>query len=248
MMMNDLHIIQFKSILQAKDKKGHAITMRARYANCFIITLKGKIRFSFDGFSIITSDKQGIFIPKGIAYKNECLEDAESIVVNFETAQKDLRPCPLQPLDANSALRFYHNMNGFVSENGTDTQYYLLSELYLMAYQLFRSDIQKDHKDLIAEKAISFIHNALARPTLQINDIAKHCNISSVYLRKILKDKYHKTPFEILTDARMKRADILLLEGRQVKEVAMSVGYSDVYQFSRAFKRYHGFPPSAKIK
>ena len=245
--MNDLHIVQFKSVLQAKDKKGHTIIMRARYANCFIITSKGKIRFSFDGFSIITSDKQGIFIPKGIAYKNECLEDAESIVVNFETAQKDLHPCPLQPLDTNSALRFYHNMNGFVSESGTNAQYYLLSELYLMAYQLFRPDIQKDHKDFISDKANAFIHNALAKPMLQINDVAKHCNISSVYLRKILKDKYHKTPFEILTDARMKKAAILLLEGRQVKEVAISVGYSDVYQFSRAFKRYYGYSPSAKI-
>ena len=29
-----------------------------------------------------------------------------------------------------------------------------------------------------------------------------------------------------------------------VKEIAAAVGYSDIYQFSRAYKRHFGFPPS----
>lgn len=244
----NLIITKFENILYSSDKKGHVITMQSRYASCFIITLKGKIHFSFNGFCITTDSKQAIFIPKGCAYKNECLEDAESIVVNFEASQAPFAPCPLQPLDATTALRFYNNINRCVLESGTASQFYLLSELYLMAHQLFRQNTQKSNKDITAEKAIFFINNEFTNSALQIEQVAKHCNVSAVYLRKITKEKFNKTPFEILTDARMKKAMILLLEGHQIKEIAILVGYSDIYQFSRAFKRYYGFSPSAKME
>ena len=149
-----LIITKFENILYSSDKKGHVITMQSRYASCFIITLKGKIHFSFNGFCITTDSKQAIFIPKGCAYKNECLEDAESIVVNFEASQAPFAPCPLQPLDATTALRFYNNINRCVLESGTASQFYLLSELYLMAHQLFRQNTQKSNKDITAENAI----------------------------------------------------------------------------------------------
>ena len=82
------------------------------------------------------------------------------------------------------------------------------------------------------------------RADLQIEEVAAFCNVSSAYLRKIVKEVYQKTPFHLLTDLRMKKACELLLEKRPIKEIASSVGYSDIYQFSRAYKRYFGYPPS----
>ena len=241
-----LNITRLKSVLYAEDKKGRVINIRSRHAACFILTLKGEIRFCFDGFSVVTNGERGVFIPEGTAYRNECLADAESIVVNFETLQKDLSPMPLRAPDAATAMRFYHNVNGFASESGAASRYYLLSEVYLLAHRLFRRETPQSHKDALAEKANAYLNNFFATPGLRVGDVATHCNVSCVYLNKIFREKYQKTPFEALTDARMKRAAVMLCEGRQVKEVALSVGYSDVFQFSRAFKRYYGFPPSAK--
>ena len=42
----------------------------------------------------------------------------------------------------------------------------------------------------------------------------------------------------------MKKAYEMILERMPVKKIALSVGYTDVYQFSRAFKRYFGYAPS----
>ena len=55
-----------------------------------------------------------------------------------------------------------------------------------------------------------------------------------------------KTPFRLLMDLRMKKAYEMLLEKRPIKEIASSVGYSDIYQFSRAYKRYFGYAPTEK--
>ena len=53
------------------------------------------------------------------------------------------------------------------------------------------------------------------------------------------------TPFHYLTKIRMEQAVTYLQEFRRVGEVSASVGYGDVYQFSRAFKKYYGCSPKA---
>ena len=52
------------------------------------------------------------------------------------------------------------------------------------------------------------------------------------------------TPFQYITHIRMNQAKILLAEGYPVGVVSSMVGYSDVYQFSRAFKRFYKYSPS----
>ena len=82
------------------------------------------------------------------------------------------------------------------------------------------------------------------RADLQIDEVAAFCNVSAVYLRKVIKELHGKTPFQLLTELRMKKACEMLQEQRPIKEIALSVGYSDIYQFSRAFKRRFGHSPT----
>ena len=61
---------------------------------------------------------------------------------------------------------------------------------------------------------------------------------------KLFAKELNTSPFRHLTKLRMEKASLLIFEKRPLKEVAESVGYSDVFQFSRAYKRYFGYPPS----
>ena len=79
---------------------------------------------------------------------------------------------------------------------------------------------------------------------LTAGKVAAHCFISEIYLRKLFNKKYGTTPFKMLTDIRMKKAYLLTKEKRPIKEIAASVGYGAVCQFSRAYKKYYGKPPS----
>ncbi len=239
-----LRIEQFESILYARDMKGRISTFPHRYASCFIITLQGKIKFTFDNGYIITDSKHGIFIPEGAKYVNECLESAESIVFNFHA----LEPIPsqqvLKPMDKVLVMRFYDSMNQISSAQYENKHYYMLSQLYLLAQELFQTDAPRSQKEMLAEKGYSYLRKEASRSSLQIPQAAEHCHISTVYLRKIFNQIYGKSPFDVLTDIRMKKANEMLLEKLPVKEIAFSVGYSDVYQFSRAYKRYFGHAPT----
>ena len=242
--MNHIIIKQFRNISYVKDKKGRILKFQSRYASCFIITLKGRLKFTFDNKTVITDCNQGVFIPEGTTYTNECLECAESISVNFYILNSAVLPCALNSINEKMAMRFYQEISQKSCENGENTQYYLLYKLYQLAFFLFKADPPKSDKELLAEKALFYMQSEYGRVNLQIDEVAAFCNVSAVYLRKVVKEVYQKTPFHLLTDLRMKKAYEMLLEKRTIKEIALSVGYSDIYQFSRAYKRYFGHAPT----
>ena len=239
-----INIEQFLNISYVKDKKGRTLTFQSRYASCFIITLKGRLKFTFDDKTVITDCNQGVFIPEGTAYTNECLENAESISVNFNISNPSALPCALNGMSQKLAMSFYQEISQKSYNNNESTRYYLLSKLYQLAFFLFKTDSPKSAKELLAEKALCYMQSECGRVDLQIDEVAAFCNVSAVYLRKIVKEVYQKTPFHLLTDLRMKKAYEMLLEKRPIKEIASSVGYSDIYQFSRAFKRHFGHAPT----
>ena len=243
-----IRIERFRNISYVKDQKGRVLHFRSRYASCFIITLKGKLKFTFDGLTVITDSTRGVFIPEGTAYTNECLEEAESISVNFYLSHSVPSPCALKGMNEKWAMDFYREISQKAYESTESAQYDLLSLLYRLAFLLFEDDSPKSVKLCLAEKALSYMQSEAARSDLQISEVSACCNVSSVYLRKILKEIYQKSPFQMLFELRMKRAHEMILEKRPVKEIARSVGYSDIYQFSRAYKRYFGHSPTAALQ
>ena len=246
--MDHIIIKQFRNISYIKDKKGRILTFQSRYASCFIITLKGRLKFTFDDKTVITDCNQGVFIPEGTAYTNECLESAESISVNFNIFDPSVLPVALNGMNEKLAMSFYREISQKACENTESAQYYLLSRLYRLADLLFQNDSSQSYKERLAEKALVYMQSEFNRADLQIDEVAAFCNVSAVYLRKITKEVYHKTPFHLLCEVRMKKACEMLLEKRPIKEIALSGWYSDVYQFSRAYKRYFGYAPTTVDK
>ena len=54
------------------------------------------------------------------------------------------------------------------------------------------------------------------------------------------------TPVNYITQVKMKKAlEYLYEQNYSVKEVAALVGYTDIYTFSKAFKKIYGIPPSS---
>ena len=79
-----------------------------------------------------------------------------------------------------------------------------------------------------------------------IDEIATACEVSPIYLARLFK-KYSSTgAYQFLMRLRMNyAAELLIHDGLMVQQVSLRLGYSDQYQFSRAFKRVYGVPPSS---
>lgn len=95
------------------------------------------------------------------------------------------------------------------------------------------------------ERCRRFIEeNYLTVKSLQ--NVADACHLDLAYLCRLFQRFGRQSPAQYLQHLRMNRAvDLLQNSDRLVKEVAQELGFSDPYNFSRAFKRVFGVSPAS---
>jgi len=80
---------------------------------------------------------------------------------------------------------------------------------------------------------------------LSIKQLAQMANISPKYFVDLFKKTYGQSAMDYLTDLRINRAKRYLAEsGERLRDIALKVGYSDEFYFSRKFKKEVGVSPS----
>lgn len=99
-------------------------------------------------------------------------------------------------------------------------------------------------KAAIVSTLMTFLNENYMRP-ISLDTISKSIYLSPAYISKVFKDEMGESPINYLIKIRLAKARELLLEGRiSIKAVSRTVGYDDVYYFSKLFKKYHNVSPS----
>ena len=97
----------------------------------------------------------------------------------------------------------------------------------------------------VFSKSIVYIHENYSGD-ISVSELAEKENLCLTSYRKQFREVFGVTAKEYIIDVRLNHASRLLLESdMKTKEIAATVGYSDVYYFSRIFKKKLGVSPSA---
>lgn len=81
-----------------------------------------------------------------------------------------------------------------------------------------------------------------------VADVARECHVTPMYVSRLFQQYGSSRAYQFLLRLRMNRAaEMLLNEGLLVKQTAARLGFPDAFQFSRAFRRVYGVPPSALL-
>ena len=109
---------------------------------------------------------------------------------------------------------------------------------------------QKQRSSLILEEDYLFsVVNYIDSNFINISSLKELQGFGYSYsqVSKKFKEKYNATPKEYLISKKMDYAVNLLKNGKKVNEVSEILGFSNQFNFCRAFKTHFGFTPS-KIK
>ena len=235
-------ITEYLPVMRVHDREGRVSRMEDRYCGAFIATLRGRIHLTQDGRRTVLDPEHPVFIPEGCSYLNECREEADSLIFCFRTERRYERIENLPPLPEATFRLYFDRLSRLTGDRPGETQA-ALGELYALASALFFAMGQKKGRRL-AETAAENLRRGLGDPATRCGDVASELGVSEVYLRKLFLREYGMPPSRFLTAARMEEARRYLMEKMPVGETAMLTGYSDVAQFSRAYRRYFGCPPS----
>ena len=88
------------------------------------------------------------------------------------------------------------------------------------------------------------VQENIANESFSIQDAIKGLNYSENYIRYIFTNSEGMTIKEYITSERMKHASALLEEGKAVKDVAESSGFSNQRYFAKCFKDFFGMTPT----
>lgn len=116
-------------------------------------------------------------------------------------------------------------------------------EIISSLYKYFKSSNINYSAIYKVEKVIDYISKNYTRQ-LTLKELADSVKISPSYLGQIFKEATDITPFEFIIRYRIAQAKDLLEVGYSVTETARRVGFSDVFYFSKCFKRIEGIPPN----
>ena len=80
---------------------------------------------------------------------------------------------------------------------------------------------------------------------LTLSTLSERFSLSESYISRLFKNELGIKPSEYINNARISAAETLLLTtDKSIAEIAERVGYSDVYYFSKTFKKLVGCSPS----
>ena len=78
---------------------------------------------------------------------------------------------------------------------------------------------------------------------IRVEEIAGMIGIDRSYLSRLFKKRYGVSVQDFLVDVRLSKAAEFLRQGKNVSISAKLVGYEDVFNFSKMFKRKYGISP-----
>ena len=124
-------------------------------------------------------------------------------------------------------------------------------ELQGLIHTLF-AKLVSDYTTASAAKPSSWIHDCIkymelhAAEGITVQQVADYAGVHRSYFSKVFSDQVGISPQKFMQKIRMEKAERLLRDSNAtVTEIALSLGYPNLYTFTRAFKQYYNVSPLA---
>lgn len=239
---NSLVITEFISASEPINHCGTRFQMKERKSSALIFPQCGRLEFTWGTEAVVADSGQPILIYEGMSYTNTCIEDAQSLMFNIKLQNNKEEIIRLQPVNKERLKWIYDEITVLNVYPSAKKQSRIFEKLYQLLGECLPSE-DGDTTSLLSP-ILEIIEKSYHKSSLSLDDLARSCSMSKSYLHKLFVKEIGMTPFQYITETRMKQAKILIMEMLPVRDVAYMVGYSDIYQFSRAFKRFYSISPN----
>lgn len=127
-----------------------------------------------------------------------------------------------------------------VTDAPSVTEYRLAGELFRLYALLFAKPTAHNPH---VRQVENYIRASYMHP-IRVEHIARQLNLDRRYLSRLFKEKTGMSMQQYLLNVRMDEANTYLRQGYSVKECAHMVGYEDVSNFSKLYKKHFGKSPA----
>lgn len=229
-----------------------------RPASTFLYIKKGTYRYTFNGHTLYAYENDLVYVPYGGAYKYEVLSSSRETFLQqvefqlFDTetnAEMSLTDTPTLAVH-NCSKEITDLMEELTSLSVCANKYNIFKHTSIINMLIYYMALNRDSLRTSKIRApiaqvLEYIARNLDKP-ITITELAEISHLSSVQFRRVFEQEISCSPKAYITNLKIKKACSLLQKtDKSVGEIALLVGYENIYYFSNVFKKETDFSPSA---
>lgn len=205
------------------------------------------------GDSFFAPEKSIVCLPYGSEYtclNLECtstLDDA--IIVEFNAIENSTiltfsdKPFLINDVNIPIAMNLFSNVVQ-AHESSIPSELAIKASIYNLLSHICKEKIQKHQKRFSPISAGIELLESDPICSLSIEEIARTCNVSPCYFRKLFKEYSGKSPLEYRMDLRLAMSKSMLESGETTLEyIADALNFESTSYFCRIFKKKFGITP-----
>lgn len=216
-----------------------------------VIKYEGETVYTSNGRQYVSDINNIALLPKGSSYDWCCTKSGHFAIVEFE-CQKTCND--IFTFNVKNGEMYLDTVKKTEINRSLKRPGYKLDELrdlYGLISSLLKSSEQKylpSEKEKKIMPAIEYIA-ANYDKNISNDELAHLTGLSTVYFRKLFKQVTGTPPINYIQKLKMRKAkEMLKSDYSSIADIACSLGYNNVYEFSKSFKNYVGVSPSMYAK
>jgi len=254
--MNNLEkivVTELHSVMDLKNPKFENLKKNKRSVHGLCFPISGTMVYYHNGKEIVSDRHHAVLIPKGATYTYSCIEEGEFPLINFHTTDS-FSPDEIivyEIDDITDYIEYFRELEKITLLAPLNGHLKAIKIIYEILIRLHKANLNKDSASFnIIRPAVNYLQNHFSDAGLTNKVLAESAMISEVYFRKLFKENFGVSPKQYIQELRILKAKNLLKGNLcdSISAVADEVGFSNVYQFSSAFKKATGFTPTEFIK
>ena len=206
----------------------------------------GKISIKYENTELISECGSVTFMPRGVAYETEILEDTSMAIIHFRLAEDiDFRnPAVLAVSDKSIRHLFDRLVREYRVDEPFDFSCMALFYELLSRLETYSASESVGRIPDKLRRAKEYMLESFSDSALSISSVADEVGVSTAYLRREFSACYGKSPIACLRDVRIENAKRLLQsEYLTVEQIAEECGFSGASYFIQVFHKATGTSP-----
>ena len=216
---------------------------------CWAVVIKyeGNTVYASNGKFIESDLNHIVILPKGCSYDWECTVSGHFSIIEFECEGSYDEPIVFQTNHGEKYLKMFKELEYKRNLRGPMFEVESIRDTYSILLTITTQDFNKyvpNSKRKKLQPAIEYISQNYSKNIT--NDIlASISGMSTIYFRKLFTETMGVSPIAYVTQLRIEKAkEMLKSDYGTLTDIASSLGYANLYDFSRSFKKHTGFSPS----
>lgn len=218
---------------------------RNRWA--IIIKYEGETLYTSNGKQFLSNSTHIILLPNGCSYQWECTKEGRFCSIEFECETTLNEPITIHVKNSDKILKAFKDIEHKRNVGGDTKNIESIRDLYSILITL----VNYEPKTYVPTKKQRIIANVIEYISKNYNkkltndELSKIANLSTVYFRRLFTEITGVSPIAYLHKVKIEKAkEILSSDYGTISQVADMLGYQNIYDFSRDFKKHTGISPS----